>query len=169
MYICSKPIFCHFPVSVFRVTLVWRTVPLRRDPDSTFPPATGRERRLSPATTVKLANGRSHGLRVATLGEPSLGQSSLVDAGKGRGLCVLGLTEVLRHNLVFTNRQQEITAVIPILPLQDVALADALFRCGVGDGQGPLLAVRANCRSSKFYTEGTGTGSFVVTFFTIPN
>lgn len=70
MYILSKPTYCHKPVWVFKVRLVCFIFPPRRDPDSADPLATGRDRRLSPANTVKLARGRSQGLRVATLGEP---------------------------------------------------------------------------------------------------
>lgn len=84
------------------------------------------------------------------------------------GLC-LGLTEVLRHNLVFADSHQEVTAVVPILPLQDMAIGNALFRCGVGDGQGPLLAAGAHCRSGELYAEGSNTGACVVGFLAIPD
>ena len=81
----------------------------------------------------------------------------------------LALTEVLRHNLVIANRHQEVTAVIPILPLQDMAFADALLRGGVGDGQRALLTVGADCCSGELYTKGSGTGGFVVVFLAIPD
>lgn len=69
-YIFSNPTIFHSPVSVFSVRLVCLTVPSRTAPDSTRPLATGRLRWFSPSLMVKLASRMSHGLRVATDGEP---------------------------------------------------------------------------------------------------
>lgn len=176
MYMVSNPISSHFPVSVFKVKLVCSTSPPRSAPDSTDPPATGRDSRLSPANTVKLARGRSYALRVATLGEPK--QHSFISLFSTLfGVVVIttgsynfsGLTEELCLNVLLADSHQEISSVVPILPLQDGGPAEASSRCCVGGGDGSTCAGGADSCSSKFYAEPSFTGSVIVFFLAEPD
>lgn len=132
------------------------TSPPLKAPDSALPPAMGRCRWLSLWMTVKLARGRSHGLRVATDGEPKY-------VSENAGVDKSGHTVVLSCGLVRRDSQDEVSTVVALLPHHLFVATNHAARVVTGLGlNGTLLAAGADSSSGEFDTNATGTGLGVV-------
>lgn len=105
---------------------------------------------------MKLARGRSHGLRVATEGEPKYVSES---AGVGKN----GHTVVLSSSLLRGHSQDEVSTVVALLPHHLLVAANHATRVVASLGLNrALLAAGADCSSGEFDTNATSASLGVV-------